>query len=162
MPTPRDYLPRVPEPEAVDFRFALDDAGWASLVTGVGGRTFTIPALGSDTDGLGDLVRAALQVATGESHVSVIFDEEPRRWGLALEPAGLSEDNERIARLTVRDGGTALNAAGWSGEPAWRWATPPVLDGHVTTDAFARAVQSVTASARSRYSDVVGRDRWGY
>lgn len=162
MPPPHDYLPSVPEPESVGFRFDLHNAGWASLETSVGGRSFMIPAFGYMTDGLGDLVRAALQVATGETHVGVIFDEEPQRWGLALEPAGLSNANERIARLTIRDGGTALSAEGWSNPAVWRWATQPVLEGYVATDTFAHAVQIVTASARARYSDVVYRERWGY
>lgn len=162
MPNPHDYLPSVPEPEVVGFSFELHDAGWASLETKVGGRSFTIPAFGYMTDGLGDLVRAALQVATGESHIGVIFDEEPQRWGLALEPAGLSDTNERIARLMIRDGGTALSADGWSNLAVWRWATQPVLEGFVETDTFAHAVQIVTASARARYSDAVYRERWGY
>ena len=162
MPNPHDYLPSVPEPELVGFSFELHDAGWASLETKVGRRSFTIPAFGNMTDGLGDLVRAALQVATGESYTGVIFDEEPQRWGLALEPSGLSDANERIARLTIRDGGTALSADGWSNRPVWRWATKPVLEGFVETDTFAHAVQIVAASARARYSDAVCRERWGY
>jgi hypothetical protein len=162
MPNPHDYLPSVPEPESVGFSFELDDAGCASLETKVGDRSFTIPAFGNMTDGLGDLVRAALQVATGETHVGVIFDEEPQRWGLALEPAGLSYNKERIARLTIRDSGTALGADGWSNQAVWRWGTQPVLEGYVATDTFAHAVQIVTASARARYSDAVYRQRWGY
>lgn len=162
MSNPHDYLPSVPEPEVVGFSFELHDAGWASLETMVGGRSFTIPSFGYMTDGLGDLVRAALQVATGGSHVGVIFDEEPQRWGLALEPTGLSDTNKRIARLTIRDGGTALSADGWSNPAVWRWATQPVLEGYVETDNFARAVQIITASARARYSDAVYRGRWGY
>ena len=162
MRNPYDYLPSAPQPEAVSFSFELHDAGWASLETTVGGRSFTIPAFGYMTDGLGDLVRAALQVATGESHLGVIFDEEPQRWGLALEPAGLSKANERIARLTIRDGGRELSADGWINQDVWRWATPPVLEGYVETDTFANAVRIVTASARARYSDAVYREKWGY
>ena len=162
MPNLRDYLPSVPKAEALSFGFELHEAGWASLEIVIGGRTFAIPAFGVTTDGLGELVRAALQIATGESHVGVVFDEEPQRWGLALEPAGLSHNNERIARLTLRDGGTALSADGWSNPAVWRWAAQPVLEGYVATDAFADAVLVVAASARTRYSDDVYRERWGY
>jgi hypothetical protein len=76
VPTLPDYLPNVPEAEMLSFGFELYESGWASLTILVGGRTFTIPAFGSMTDGLGDLVRAALQIATGGSHVGVLFDEE--------------------------------------------------------------------------------------
>ncbi|WP_423141696.1 hypothetical protein ACOYW6_12840 [Parablastomonas sp. CN1-191] len=162
MPNLRHDLPSVPKPETLNFAFELYEAGWASLEISIGGRTFSIPAFGNTTDGLGDIVRAALQVATGESRVGVILDEEPRRWGLALEPAGLSDDNERLSRLTLRDGGTALSAEGWSNQPVWRWTEQPVLEGYVTTDTFARAAQVVTASARARYSDDDYRQRWGF
>lgn len=158
----RDHLPSVPEPEAVAFRFELHDAGWASLETVLGNRTFAIPAFGHMTDGLGDLVRAALLIATGESHVGVVFDEEPRRWGLAIEPAGLSSTNQRVARLTIRDGGTALTADGWSTRPVWTWSAQPALEGYVETDAFAHAVRIVAASARAQHSDAVYREKWGY
>lgn len=157
-----DYLPSVPDPEPISFSFELARAGWASIAVSVGDRTFTIPAFGYMTDGLGDLVRAALQVAAGGSHIGILFDEEPRRWGLALEPAGLSHDNKRIARLTLRDGGTALSADGYSIGDVWRWTAQPVLEGYVTTDGFAQAVQVVAASARGKYSDHVYRERWGY
>lgn len=158
----RDHLPGLPQAEALTFGFELYQAGLANLEIVLGKRKFAIPAFGPTTDGLGDLVRAALQIATGGSHVGVIFDEEPQRWGLALEPAGLSRNKERIARLTLRDGGTALSADGWSNHAVWRWAAQPVLEGYVTTDAFAGAVQVVAASARIRYSDDVYRERWGY
>ncbi len=157
-----DHLTNAPEGEPLNFSFELYEAGWASLEIAIGDRTFVIPAFGSTTDGLGDLVRAGLQIATGASHVGMIFDEEPQRWGLAVEPAGLSRNNERTVRLTLRDGGTALRADGWSNRPVWQWTAQPVLEGYVTTDAFANAVRTVVALARRRYSDAVYRERWGY
>ena len=163
MTNPLDLLPPIPEPEAISFAYSLDDHGWASLSLALGKRTFAIGSFGSTTDGLGDLVRAALQIATGDTHAGVIFDGEPQRWGLAIEPAGLSRDNVRIARVTMRDGGTALNADGWSNRPVWRWVTLPVMiEGHVTTDAFARAVLATTQQAREQFDDITYRDRWGY
>jgi hypothetical protein len=157
-----DYVPSLPNTEALSFDFALDEHGWASLNISVGERAFQIPAFGNTTDGLGDLVRAALQVVTGETHVGVVFDEEPQRWGLALEPVGLSHDLRRIARLTVRDGGISLSAEGWSNRAVWQWSTKPVFEGFVTTDDFARATHLVAANARERYDDETYRERWGY
>lgn len=157
-----DYVPNLPNTEALSFDFELDEHGWASLKVSIGERTFQIPAFGDTTDGLGDLVRAALQVVTGATHVGVVFDGEPRRWGLALEPVGLSHDLRRIARLTVRDGGTSLRAEGWSNQAVWQWTAKPLIEGFVETDDFARAAHLVTADARERYDDVTYRDRWGY
>lgn len=155
-------VPQTPAPEPVSFCYQLTEHGWASLEVLVGGRKLVISEFTSLTDGLGDLVRAALQVATGASHVGVIFDKEPRRWGLALEPAGLSPDNRRIARLTIRDGGTSLRDDGWSNQPVWRWAAQSSLEGHVDTDEFARAIQLEASRARELYDDETYRDRWGY
>jgi hypothetical protein len=156
------YVPEVADPEAISFAFELHEHGWASLGITVGGRSVQIPRFGYTTDGLGDLVRAALIIAAGERYVGVIFDEEPQRWGLALEPAGLSRDLRRIARLTVRDGGTSLDADGWSKRSVWEWNAPPVLEGYVSTDDFARATHLVATSARQRYDDTTYRQRWGY
>lgn len=156
------YVPNVPDPEAISFAFELQDHGWASLGISIGVRSFQIPGFGYTTDGLGDLVRAALLIAAGERYVGIIFDEEPQRWGLALEPSGLSKDLRRIARLTVRDGGTSLDDDGWSNPSVWKWKSQPVLEGFVSTDDFARATLLVATSARQRYDDTTYRQRWGY
>lgn len=158
-----DLLPPVPEPEAVSFAYSLRAHGGASLRLALGQRTFAVENFGNTTDGLGDLVRAALQVATGNIYADVIFDEEPQRWGLAIEPAGLSRDHVRISRVTMRDGGTSLKADGHSNRPVWTWATlPVVIEGHVTTDAFARAVLATAQQARKHYDDATYRNLWGY
>ena len=157
-----DHMPSLPNTEHLSFDFELHKHGWASLKISIGKRAFQIPSFGDTTDGFGDLVRAALQIVTGGTHVGVIFDQEPRRWGLALESAGLSHDLRRIARLTVRDGGTSLTSEGWSNPAVWKWETPPVLEGYVATDDFARATQVVAASARQRYDDKTYREKWRY
>lgn len=108
------------------------------------------------------MVRAALAVATGQIYADVIFDAEPQRWGLAVEPAGLSDDNVRIMRLMVKDGGTALRSDGLSGLPVRDWSSQPLLDCHVTSDDFARAVQQIASKARSDYDDASYRDMWGH
>src|SRR6476469_1808307 len=105
---PFDYIPTTPNPEVVRFQYLLDHHGWATLGVEIGDQAFEFKDFGNTTDGLGDLVRAALQIATGDSYAGVIFDGEPHRYGLAVEPAGLSSDNRRIVRISARDGGTSL------------------------------------------------------
>jgi hypothetical protein len=158
-----DRLTYAPEPEAIAFAYSLDTHGWASLDLTISQRTFSVRDFGNTTDGLGDLVRAALNIATGDSYASLIFDCEPQRWGLAIEPAGLSSNNVRISRISMHDGGTSLNADGYSNRPVWRWdAVPAAFEGHVTTDAFALAVLEIGKQVRSQFDDATYRDRWGH
>jgi hypothetical protein len=163
MINPLDYLTQVPESETIAFACSLDTHGWASLDITISQRTFSVRDFGNTTDGLGDLVRAALNIATGDSYASLIFDCEPQRWGLAIEPAGLSSNNVRISRISVRDGGTSLTADGYSNRPVWQWDTvPPAFEGHVTTDAFALAVLETAKHVRGQFDDATYRDRWGH
>jgi hypothetical protein len=119
----------APTPQAIVMDYVLHARCSARLRVACGDQEFTIPDFGSMTDGLGDLVRAALAIATGEWFIDVLFDAEPRIWGLALEPAGLSDDKMRIARITIKDGGTSLKDEGHSGQPVWKWSSEPVLEG---------------------------------
>lgn len=145
--------------DAVSFDFSLR-GGFATLIVRCGEQEFAIEEFGSDADDLGDLVRAALNVATGGMLAQVVFDCEPHRWGLAIEPAGLSADDVRVSRLTVRDGGAALSDEGHSGRPVWAWSSPVMLDGFVTTDSFAAAVQGAASKARDDFDDATYRQRW--
>ena len=97
---------------------------------------------------VGDLDRVALIITTGASRAEVLFDCEPQVWGLAVEPAGLSSNKERIARLTIRDGGAALKDPGHRGLPVWEWSSQIALEGYVTTDNFGSVVQGAAAKAR--------------
>ncbi|CAA9376598.1 MAG: hypothetical protein AVDCRST_MAG93-8871, partial [uncultured Chloroflexia bacterium] len=106
----------------------------ASFRVRCGKREFTFHDFGNMTDGLGDIVRAALLIVTGSSQAEVIFDGEPVRWGLAVVAAGLDDAGAspvRVCRLMVKDGGDALTDAGYSGEPVWRWPSQVLLEGNV-------------------------------
>ena len=156
-----DLIPRTPTPQSVLLDFSLH-CGLASLIVKCGEQEFAIEEFGSDTEGLGDLVRAALNIATGSMFATILFDCEPHVWGLAIEPAGLSPENVRVARLTIRDGGTALSDAGHSGLPVWAWSSSIMFEGFVTTDSFAAAVQATASKARSDFNDRTYRDQWRY
>lgn len=160
MPNTADLVPRVAAPQRISLDFSLEE-GFATLTVRCGEQEFAIEEFGPDADGLGDLVRAALNVATGSLFATVLFDCEPRRWGLAIEPAGLSPENERVSRLTIRDGGATLSDEGHSGLPTWDWSSQVMLCGFVTTDGFAAAVRTAASKAREDFDDATYRQKWG-
>lgn len=155
-----------PPPEAISMHYELGQAGWASFSVALGEREFTIPDFGNMTDGLGDILRAALLVVTGASYAQVIFDGEPVRWGLAVVPAGLDDTGvspTRICRLMIKDGGAgALTDAGYSNEPVWRWPTNILLEGHVRSDDLGAAVHQMAQTVREEFDDQEYRERWGH
>ena len=159
-----DYL-RPPEPQYVSMSYELGTAGWASLHLKCGETEFTIPDFGSLTDGLGDVVRAALALVTGASHVEVLFDGEPQVWGLVVEPAGLANAEPppfRVCRMTVKDGGWRLEDAGHSNRPVWQWQSPILFEGHIRSDDFGKAALSMAEAVRAEFNDSTYRERWGH
>lgn len=152
----------APTPQPVALDYDLYEQFSARLHVSCGDQEFTIPDFGSMTDGLGDLVRAALSVAAGAQYAEVLFDTEPQRWGLAIEPAGLSDEKVRIKRLTIKDGGSSLTSDGLSGRPVWMWSTSPLLEGYVAADDFARAVQLTALKMREQFDDQTYREMWGH
>ena len=155
-------VPEPPVPQPVAMEFSLHEAGWASLTVRCGERHYKIENFGYCTDGLGDVVRAALSIATGATHAEVLFDGEPNLWGLAIAPAGLSPESVRIAWLTIREDGGSLDGEGYANIPVWKWTSPILLEGFVTTDAFARAVLAMAKKAREDFDDATYRARWGF
>jgi hypothetical protein len=152
---------RAPDPQPISMEYSLRHSS-ASLRVSCGHSTFSIREFGNVTDGLGDLVRAALAVATGQIYADVMFDAEPQRWGLAVEPAGLSDNHTRVMRLTIKDGGRTFSSEGMSGLPVREWVSVPLLDCHVTSDDFARAVQQIASEARRDFDDATYRGMWGH
>jgi hypothetical protein len=153
------WQPLAPEPTQIDYLLV---GGLATLRIRCGERAFTLSDFGSDTDGLGDLIRAALVIVTGSQTADIILDGEPQRWGLAVEPVGLSAENIRVARFTVRDGGTSLSSDGWSGLPVAKWPSEPVFECHVATDQFGQAVLDAAIRMRAEFDDAQYRDAWGH
>ena len=86
------------EPVHLDYR--LGEHGWADLTLTVGPNSIDIVGFGYCTDALGDLVRAALIVATSGRRAEVVFDGEPAQWLLVVE-----RDRSR----TIGQPGAAIN-----------------------------------------------------
>jgi hypothetical protein len=70
----------VPVPIEINFR--VTGSGWANLEFEVAGKSFVAEGISYSTDVLGDLLRAAIMVATGAPYASVSFDREPAEWRL--------------------------------------------------------------------------------
>lgn len=62
--------------DTVSVEFNITGVGWAVIVLRIGAQTYTTDSLSDLTDVLGDLVRAALTLATG-GNARVSFDGEP-------------------------------------------------------------------------------------
>lgn len=145
--------------------YELDRAGWASFGLRCGEAEFKIPAFAYVTDGLGDIIRAALSIVTGTTHVDVLFDCEPHIWGLSVEPAGVAGDHDdpiRLCRVTVRDGGDGEDGAANEGGPVWLWNSAVLLEAVVVSDDFGHAALRIAEVMRERTDDKSYRERWGH
>ena len=150
--------PNTPAPESISMRFDLFDAGWASLKVQCGSHKYTVQNFSYLTDGLADLTRMALMIVTGAPYAQMLLDGEPDIWGIAIEPAGLSKNNERIMRITIRDDTNSIDMS----QPVRNWPSQLLLDGYVTSDSFGKAVEEVTLKARADFDDATYRSKWGY
>jgi hypothetical protein len=145
-----------PKPNPLTMHFSLTGAGWAILDLQCAGRSYRIDSFGNMTDGLGDVVRAALALITGADYAQVIFDCEPQIWGLALEPR-LADGPCRHVRVTIREGGTSQ-----SDLPVLRWPSAPTFEATVGADDFARAAHAAASRLRENFDDVAYRATWGH
>jgi hypothetical protein len=66
----------------IDFKFR--GAGWADIELRIRDQQFVSGGISYTTDALGDLLRAALMIATGAWSASVSFDGEPHESRLVL------------------------------------------------------------------------------
>jgi len=64
--------------------FSVDGHGWANVNLRIGNRDFTIDGASDCSDVVGDLVRGALMLVTGEWFARVSFDGEPHEWRLVV------------------------------------------------------------------------------
>jgi hypothetical protein len=71
----------------VGINFTITGVGSANIDLRIAGKNYTIEGASYTTDALGDLVRMALQVATGAETATASFDHEPvesRLWVQSL------------------------------------------------------------------------------
>ncbi len=98
----------------------------------VGGNAINVGPVGYCTDALGDLVRAALMLATFDFRVEVCFDGEPREWRLVVDEGWKADLRLRVL---IFDRGIPAKLPEEQGQL--------IVEGRVTADDFARAVQKL-------------------
>jgi len=72
----------------ISIRYDLGQYGWASFTIVAGEQSVEVGDFGDCTDALGDLVQAALLIATGASRAEARFDGEPNEWRLVVVDTG--------------------------------------------------------------------------
>lgn len=91
--------------DAVSIDYRLGKNGWSQFQLSVGTASIGVGPFGYCTDALGDLVRAALVIATSGLTAEVSFDAEPMEWRLIAGPypalAGWTDFSLRV--LTFPD-----------------------------------------------------------
>ena len=68
----------------VSINFDSINTGWAHITLRAGGQSYVFSGASYTTDALGDLVRAALMIATGAYSTRFSFDSEPMEWRVIL------------------------------------------------------------------------------
>jgi hypothetical protein len=133
---------------AVSIAYDLGQHGWSSFQLTIGDRAMDIGPFGYCTDALGDLVRAALLIATSDYRVEVRFDGEPREWRLVVDEGWKPELRLRVLTFD------SINAERLEtdGELA--------IEGHVTADDFARAVQTMAQGIWDTYGAKGYNEAW--
>lgn len=74
--------------EPVQINFTVTGSGWGTVALRIGSSTFTIDAVSYCTDVVGDLLRGALTLVTGEYFARASFDGEPHEWRLVVSSPG--------------------------------------------------------------------------
>jgi len=121
----------------VSIAYDLGRHGWSRLKLTVGDKTLDIGPFGSCADALGHLIQAALMMAISADRVEVCFDGEHYEWLLSLDEGWKPE-----LSLRVEGDGEVL------------------LEGHVTADDFARAVQKAGQAIWETYNVDGYNDAW--
>jgi hypothetical protein len=112
----------------IDYR--LGQYGWSQFKLTVSDASTVVSPFGYCTDALGDLVRAALTVATTGCRTEVSFDGEPQEWRLVADrDSPWNQINLRVLSFDTLD----PHLPDWEGEI--------LLEARSTADSFARAVR---------------------
>jgi hypothetical protein len=128
--------------EIISIDYQLGEHGWSEFRLTVGDASVVVGPFGYCSDALGDLVRAALMIATSGFTVEVLFDGEPREWRLM---AGAYYDTSRWTdfRLRVTDQGANI------------------FEVPCSADAFVRAVLKAAQAIWDEYGADGYDDVWG-
>jgi hypothetical protein len=124
----------------VSIIYDLGHHGWSSFKLTVDDIAVDIGPFAYSTDALGDIVRAALMLATSDYHVEISFDGEPQEWRLIIDEGWKPELRLRVLLF---DDWTAPKRPETEGQL--------LMTSHVTADGFARAVQTVAQGIWETY-----------
>jgi hypothetical protein len=128
--------------EEVCIHYELGQHGWAQFQLNVGTDSIVVGPFGYCTDALGDLVRAALMIATSGWRAEVSFDGEPTEWRLIAgphwDPTQSRWTDFRLRVLIVYD-----SSPGTEGEK--------VFEAQCSADAFVHAVLRAAQAVWDKY-----------
>jgi hypothetical protein len=140
--------------DEVYIDYQLGKNGWSRFQLSVGTDSIAIGPFGYCTDALGDLVRAALVIATSGLTAEVSFDAEPMEWRLIAGPYPALPDwaDFSLRVLTFPDAnGPALPQADGN----------KLFEAQCTPESFVRAVLKAAEAVWDEYG-ADGYDRvWG-
>ncbi|MGA7484113.1 MAG: hypothetical protein WBW26_19765, partial [Bradyrhizobium sp.] len=140
--------------DAVCIDYQLGKNGWSRFQLSVGKASVVVGPFGYCTDALGDLVRAALMIATSGLRSEVSFDAEPMEWRLIVGPypalSGWADFSLRV--LTFPDAG---------GLPLPEAEGHKLFEAECSAESFVDAVLRVAEAVWDEYG-ADGYDRvWG-
>jgi len=142
--------------EEVCIHYELGQHGWSQFRLSVGTASVIVGPFGYCSDALGDLVRAALMIATTGSRADVSFDGEPMEWRLIAGPYwDVAESRWTDFRLRV------LTFSSASNPPSPEAEGENVFEARCLGDSFVKAVLKAAEAVWDEYG-ADGYDRaWG-
>jgi hypothetical protein len=144
----------------VEVSFTKAGSGWANCKVRVGAQQFTMASLSYTTDAIGDLIRAALQIATGGGSATVSFDREPAEWRIRLQRSWEGVPRAEVFRVRISESdchpmnlipANVLDHFGIEYDPETVGREAPLVqlfEAECDPDAFARAVLAAGATLR--------------
>jgi hypothetical protein len=142
-------------PEPVSITYSLAQHGWASMIVRVGDSDVDVGSFGYLTDALGDLVRAAVAIATGAISAQMIVNGEPMLWGLAIHDGWQSTRRPQAYRFSIR----VSHGDEASPSPVLSWSDK-LVEGYVAADAFAMAVSKAAHEVLIEHGEAGYLARW--
>ncbi|MBO9709120.1 MAG: hypothetical protein J7521_13010 [Caulobacter sp.] len=137
----------------INIDYDLGEHGWSRFVLTVGDRNVEVGAFSYCTDALGDLLRAALTIASGGYRAETSFDGEPVEWRLILQRdwRAITPNTFDIKIVSFAD----------------IYARQPEAEGHlefeaqVDGDAFARAIAHAAQTIWDQHGSDGYNRLWG-
>jgi hypothetical protein len=136
--------------------YELGQHGWSHFRLAVGTASVDVGPFGYCSDALGDLVRAALMIATSGRRAEVSFDGEPTEWRLIV---GLHLDATQSGWTDFRLRVLTFPSASYPPSPEAEGSN--VFEARCCSDSFVEAVLKAAQKVWDEYG-AAGYDRlWG-